>query len=134
MTGVQTCALPIYCDLTLNGFVPLSNFSGTFNGNGKTLTIGYRGDAQQIGLFKRLTVSVERARKIRHRHEPVQRQIAMEQHLAVAVETTAPCRIAGERFRESLEIRLAANAVVHLVSMVDLPEDVYKRQQSGSNL
>lgn len=71
---------------------------------------------------ERLTVSVERARKIRQRHEPVQRQIAMEHHLAVAVEKTAPCRIAGERFRESLEIRLAANAVVHLVSMVDLPD------------
>ena len=48
----------LHCDLTLNGFVPLSNFSGTFNGNGKTLTIGYRGDAQQIGLFKRLSGTV----------------------------------------------------------------------------
>ena len=46
----------------------------------------------------------------------------MEHHLAVAVEKTAPRRIAGERFLESLEIRLAANAVVHLVSMVDLPD------------
>ena len=44
----------------------------------------------------------------------------MEHHLAVTVEKTAPRRIGGERFCESLEIRLAANTVVDLVSLVDL--------------
>ena len=48
----------LHCDLTLDGLAPLPNFSGTFNGNGRTLTIDYRGDAQQVGLFRRLSGTV----------------------------------------------------------------------------
>ena len=50
---------------------------------------------------ERLTVSVERARKIRQRHEPVQRQIAMEHHLAVAVEKTAVGSLASDSAKAS---------------------------------
>lgn len=48
----------LHCDLTLTGFTPLPTFSGKFNGNGRTITIDYRGDAQQAGLFKRLCGTV----------------------------------------------------------------------------
>ena len=52
-------AVVLKTDLNLASFVPLSVFRGVFDGNGRTITVNYRGDDTQAGLFKTLYGTVK---------------------------------------------------------------------------
>jgi len=47
-------AVVLHCDLTLEAFEPLGEFTGLFDGGGHTITLDYSGAATKIGLFERL--------------------------------------------------------------------------------
>ena len=52
-------AVVLHTDLTLSSLVPLSIFRGVFDGSGKTITVNYRGDDTQVGLFGTLYGTVK---------------------------------------------------------------------------
>lgn len=46
-------------DITVSSWTPISEFSGTLDGNGKTITINCTSDAESVGLFSKLSGTVK---------------------------------------------------------------------------
>lgn len=48
----------LHADLVLEDYRPFAEFSGILDGNGHTVTINYKGDAEYVGFVKKLTGTV----------------------------------------------------------------------------